>query len=342
MDLLSDLFRQAGLRRRLLNLRVLSPTVALRFPCERSLGVHVVVQGPVWLHAAAGDAPQRLDTGDIALMARGCTHWLSTAPSLDGLTVMTAVPALPDDGPPLPGPPLPGPGDAPSAAHAAPPAVAASAEPLPRVIGGAYQLWNEPLHPFFRQLPDWVLVRRDELPTLGPLSLVLGLLQQEAIHDGPAAQTIVHGLMDAAFGHLLRVVMARQQAQGVGWGHALADPAIARVVSRMQAEPEQPWTLERLARDAGLSRTALAERFREALGDTPLNHLRTLRMQRAMHLLSETSDPLERIAQAVGYTDAFSFSKVFKRVTGQAPAEFRRRDAAERALPWRLGERVSA
>ncbi|MFY7856897.1 MAG: helix-turn-helix domain-containing protein, partial [Rubrivivax sp.] len=135
---------------------------------------------------------------------------------------------------------------------------------------------------------------------------------------------------------------ARQQAPGVGWGQALADPAIARVVSRMQAEPQQPWTLERLARDAGLSRTALAERFREAMGDTPLNHLRTLRMQRAMHLLSETDDTLERIAQAVGYTDAFSFSKVFKRVTGQAPAEFRRRDAAERAQPGRRGERVSA
>jgi len=67
-----------------------------------------------------------------------------------------------------------------------------------------------------------------------------------------------------------------------------------------------------------------------------LNHLRAIRMQRAMHLLAETEQGLEAVAAAVGYQDAFGFSKVFKRTTGMSPREFRQRDRAERALPWRF------
>jgi len=86
-----------------------------------------------------------------------------------------------------------------------------------------------------------------------------------------------------------------------------------------------------------MSRTALAERFRDAMGDTPLNHLRVLRMQRAMRLLAETDHKLETVATEVGYQDPFSFSKVFKRTTGVSPKAFRLRDAADRTHPWRLG-----
>jgi AraC-like DNA-binding protein len=59
-------------------------------------------------------------------------------------------------------------------------------------------------------------------------------------------------------------------------------------------------------------------------------------MQKAMQLLSETTQPLDVVAQAVGYQDAFSFSKVFKREAGVSPRDFRRQDAADRMLPWRF------
>jgi transcriptional regulator GlxA family with amidase domain len=72
------------------------------------------------------------------------------------------------------------------------------------------------------------------------------------------------------------------------------------------------------------------------MGDTPLNHLRTLRMQRAVQLLSETDRPLDAVATAVGYQDAFSFSKVFKRTVGLSPKAFRQRDAADRQNLWRF------
>ena len=98
------------------------------------------------------------------------------------------------------------------------------------------------------------------------------------------------------------------------------------------------WTLDELGQQVGLSRSALAERFRGALGDTPLNHLRTLRMQKAMQLLADTRQTLEQVAQAVGYQDAFGFSKVFKRTTGLSPRQFRELDASDRRVPFRFQE----
>ena len=72
------------------------------------------------------------------------------------------------------------------------------------------------------------------------------------------------------------------------------------------------------------------------MSETPLAHLRTVRLQRAMRLLVESDRTLEQVASAVGYQDAFSFSKAFKRDVGLSPGDFRRRDASERELPWRF------
>ncbi len=317
MDLLTDLLQQAGLRRRLLDSRRLDAGAALQFPCERSMGLHVVTQGQVWVHAPSLDEPLALAAGDIAVMARGCHHVLSTRPELHRREAipLASVWAPPDDDAPLP------------------PADAGASQ----VISGAYQFWNEPLHPFFRELPAWFVLRGDSLPRLGPLALTVALLDEEAKQRRLGADTIVHGLLDVIFTYALREIVARNGTAAGGWSHAVADAAVRRAVATMHEDCAHPWTLEELAARAGLSRSVLAERFRSAMGDTPLAYLRTVRLQKAMRLLSETSHHLEQVAREVGYQDAFGFSKVFKRTLGLSPREFRQRDASEQAQPWRFG-----
>lgn len=310
MDLLTDILQQAGLRRRLLNARALAPGSALRFPCERSIGFHIVTRGEVYLHAPAIEGPLRLQAGDIALMARGCEHLLSTEPALPA----GPIPSVRD----APAPDL----DPERSEHG--------------LFSGAYQLWNTPVHPLFAELPAWAVVRGDSLPRLSPLSLTVALLGQESARDDLGADTIVHGLLDVAFTYLLREVLGRDGEAHGGWSQAVRSPQIRRVIECLHAEPARDWTLDSLAREAGLSRTALAQKFRLAMGDTPLNYLRMLRMQRAMRQLSETDDTLEAVAAAVGYQDAFGFSRVFKRTVGLAPRDFRRQDAADKALAWRI------
>lgn len=306
MDLLTDILQDAGVRPSVQALRGLPDDVALRFPCDRSIGLHLVVQGTVHVHAPTLDAPLALTQGDIAVMSRGCDHALSVPATLAGLRLQVIGEALET-------------------------AVGGSA-----AISGAFQVWNAPLHPFFAELPPWIVLRAVERPRLGPLAVAAGLIEDEFRQGELGTDAILQALLNVVFGYALRDIAHERAHSQTGWSHAVRDAQVRRAVTLMHEDCAVAWTLEELARRAGLSRTALAKRFRDTMGDTPLNYLRTLRMQRAMKLLAERERTLEAVASAVGYQDAFSFSKVFKRTVGMSPKAFRQQDAAERSERWRL------
>jgi len=104
----------------------------------------------------------------------------------------------------------------------------------------------------------------------------------------------------------------------------------------LHADCQREWTLDALARQVGLSRSGLALKFKQAVGSAPLQYLTTIRIQKAIYLLSTTTDKLETVSQAVGYKDAFSFSKAFKKLTGQSPREFRQQDDGQKNAAWRF------
>jgi AraC-like DNA-binding protein len=93
----------------------------------------------------------------------------------------------------------------------------------------------------------------------------------------------------------------------------------------LHADPAAPWTVSSLAAEAGVSRSTLAKRFTDLVGEPPLTYLTGWRMTLAMDLLIEQETATVReVARAVGYTDPFTFSAAFKRVRGINPSEFRR------------------
>ena len=92
----------------------------------------------------------------------------------------------------------------------------------------------------------------------------------------------------------------------------------------MHERVENPWTVETLAGAAGMSRSAFALRFKELLGETPLEYLTNWRMYKATGSLQEDDRKLFEIAKSVGYDSDAAFSKAFKRVLGVTPKEYRR------------------
>lgn len=91
----------------------------------------------------------------------------------------------------------------------------------------------------------------------------------------------------------------------------------------MHTDPGEPWTLASLAAQAGVSRTTLAKRFAELVGEPPLTYLTRWRMTLAADMLAESTATVAAVARRLGYADPFGFSTAFKRIYGMSPSEHR-------------------
>ncbi|WSF92991.1 AraC family transcriptional regulator [Nocardia vinacea] len=104
----------------------------------------------------------------------------------------------------------------------------------------------------------------------------------------------------------------------------VSDDVVGPVLRAMHETPGAPWTLTTLAAVAGVSRTTLAKRFAELVGEPPLAYLTDWRMTIAADLLTAPGATVSAVARRVGYADAFGFSTAFKRVRGTSPSEYTR------------------
>lgn len=109
------------------------------------------------------------------------------------------------------------------------------------------------------------------------------------------------------------------------------DAAILKVQHRLQACGAKDTALAALAAQAGLEERTFLRRFRKATGLTAVDYCQRLRVGKACEMLQFTTQPAEAVAWQVGYTDAGAFRKVFLRITGLTPGEYRRRFSVGRA-----------
>jgi AraC-like DNA-binding protein len=112
-----------------------------------------------------------------------------------------------------------------------------------------------------------------------------------------------------------------------GWLGGLRNPHVGRALALLHARPAHPWTLEALAREVGLSRTVLHERFAALIGQPPMHYLTLWRMQLAASRLAHGNEKIAFIALEVGYKSEAAFSRAFKRLVGSPPASWRRQRA---------------
>jgi AraC-like DNA-binding protein len=300
MDILTDILDSAGLRKSLLARHAFHTPWAMRLPCAKSMGFHLVTHGEAFVRAPNLSQPLRLERGDLVLINRGFDHVVST--DLD------TQPRAQDSAGPFP------------ASHPDP----INHHPLAVVVCGLYQFQTEPIHPLFAELPEMIVLRSTEIPSHSPLYAAQQLLAAELAQTSQGSEAVVKALVDVMFHYILRLWLNREGQDPGHWGQALKDQHLHRALQALHARPEHDWSLEGLATEAGLSRTAFAQRFKRLAGDTPAHYLTRVRVQRAMDIMRTSDDTLERIATRVGYSDAFIFSKAFKRVQGVSPREFRK------------------
>lgn len=106
-------------------------------------------------------------------------------------------------------------------------------------------------------------------------------------------------------------------------GHG--DAAVRRCQSWLSEHYDHPDAIGELVKLSGLPKRTFDRRFRSATGYSPLGYIQSLRVEEAKQQLETSSDPIERIAQLVGYEDTASFRRLFRRLVGMTPGDYRRK-----------------
>ena len=187
------------------------------------------------------------------------------------------------------------------------------------LIVGAYPVRGEISRRLLDALP--VLLRADDG---GTADAVLDHLAAEVAADTPGQQVVLDRLLDWMLVCTLREWFDRPGGEPPAWWAAQRDPVVGDALRLLHAEPSAPWTVATLAVRTGVSRSTLAKRFADLMGEPPLTYLTRWRMTLAADLLADRSGTVADVARTVGYSDAFGFSAAFKRVRGVNPSEFRR------------------
>jgi AraC-like DNA-binding protein len=148
-------------------------------------------------------------------------------------------------------------------------------------------------------------------------------LVEESRHHRAGSETVLTRLAELMFIEVLRRYLVELPQEQSGWLAALRDEAVGQALTLLHGRPWQSWTLEGLARAVASSRSNLARRFTELVGQPPMQYLANWRMQVAANLLVERSDKVASIAEEVGYDSEAAFSRAFKKATGFAPGAWR-------------------
>jgi AraC-like DNA-binding protein len=192
------------------------------------------------------------------------------------------------------------------------------------IISGFLSFDKVSLKPMSQLLPSFILVRADQAHTLA-LHTTLQLLASEMMERAPGSEVVANRLAEVLFIQTIRAHIASgSESCNRGWLRAIFDPQIGAALRSIHESVKNPWTVRSLAAAAGMSRSAFASRFKELLGQTPLDYVTDWRMQKATQLLQQGNEKRLEIAQCLGYQSDAAFSKVFKRVVGVAPGEYRR------------------
>ncbi len=137
------------------------------------------------------------------------------------------------------------------------------------------------------------------------------------------SEIVVAKLSEALFAETLRRYVDLLPPGQTGWLAGARDPEVGTALALVHRQPADPWTIAELARQVGVSRSVLAERFRHFLGVPPIAYLTRWRLQLGAQLLTSTSRSVAQIAAEVGYESEPAFNRAFKRKFGAPPARFR-------------------
>ncbi len=272
----------------------------------RLIAYHVVTEGRCFANIVGGE-PIPIEAGEVIVFTRGDQHVVSSSPG------MRADPLGPS-------------AHEAAAGHQLPFFINLGGEgPVStRLVCGFLACDAQPFNPLLDNLPPVIKVADTGAEDARWLSQFIRVAASEATERRAGGESVLARLSELMFIEVVRRHLESLPAKQVGWLAGLRDPFVGKALSAMHGVPERNWTIEDLARDVGLSRSVLAERFADLVGIPPMQYLTRWRMQVASGLLTSGRMNMATVAAQVGYGSEASFSRAFKKMVGTPPSAWRR------------------
>ncbi|HXP09551.1 MAG TPA: AraC family transcriptional regulator [Acidobacteriaceae bacterium] len=271
--------------------------LAIQFPKHQGIKCYAVFSGQCWLSVEGVPDPVLLTAGDCFLLPRGLPFSLATDLSLAPVDFNILLAARKS-------------GDAASNHEAA----------GRNIAGGHFLLPGSHAGMLLGSLPPIVHIRKES--DKAAMRWCLERMREELRDPQPGGDLIAQQLAYLMLIQALRLHLADSARNGVGWLFALADKQMRAAITCMHDNPGHSWTLQELAERVGMSRSIFALRFKETVGETPIEYLTRWRMLLAADKLKAAADSLSDIALSLGYESESAFGKAFKRVMGCSPKRY--------------------
>jgi AraC-like DNA-binding protein len=272
---------------------------------EHVISFHILLDGQCWAELAGEQqSAVRMEAGDAVIFPRGDHHVMASEPGQRAVPDLSAY-FRPHDRP------LPFVWN-----------VGGNGEPC-RLACGYLGCDARPFNPILDALPPLLHVRAKK----GERSLNHDLIRAalaESERPRAGGETILSKLSELMFLEAVRQHLDGLHNESSGWLSGLRDRHIGKALGLMHGRPAERWTIDALAREVGLSRSAFAERFTQLLGTPPMQYLANWRLQLAVGLLERQSISIAQAAAEVGYESEAAFNRAFKRQVGVPPGSWRR------------------
>jgi AraC-like DNA-binding protein len=276
---------------------------------QHVVSYHIVTDGACWAALREGP-PVHLEAGDILVIPHGDPYSMSSAPGLrsqappDAVLTFFREMAVGR----LPSVVLEG-GGGPERAS---------------VICGFLGCDVRPFNPVLETLPRLIHLRRPSISSAHDrLQHVIEFALTESRQRRSGGRCVLLRLSEVLFVEVVRRYLESLPTEQGGWLAGLRDPIVGRALATLHDRPVHAWTLARLATEVGASRSTLADRFTQYVGQPPMRYLTQWRMQLAARLLADGAAKVSAVAQDVGYESEAAFSRAFKKTVGLTPAAWR-------------------
>jgi AraC-like DNA-binding protein len=191
-----------------------------------------------------------------------------------------------------------------------------------RFVCGYLGCDSRPFNPLLDALPRVVHSPLSQT-SQGWLTSLLDVAVKESTEQSAGSEAMLAKLAELMFVEVMRNHIDSLPEDARGWFAALRNPHVGAALRLIHGRPTEPWTLDSLAREVGLSRSAFAEQFSSYVQMPPMQYLGRWRMQIAARLLDSQGMSMAQAADEVGYQSEAAFNRAFKRYVGVAPGAWR-------------------